>query len=78
MARRRNPQARIIALGCYADSSVDELAAIKEIDLVIGNTDKINIIDILKNNCYLDISIKGPGRVQQPLFLLHCASGKGR
>jgi threonylcarbamoyladenosine tRNA methylthiotransferase MtaB len=39
-ARRRNPKALIVATGCYAQRAPTELETIKEVDLVLGNTDK--------------------------------------
>ncbi len=43
-ARRRNPDATIVATGCYAQRSPDELKQINEIDLVVGNTDKSTLV----------------------------------
>ena len=43
-ARRRNPEAVIVATGCYAQRSPDELAALDEIDLIVGNTDKAVLV----------------------------------
>ena len=42
LARRRNPQALIIATGCYAQRSRQELAQLA--DLVIDNTEKENLL----------------------------------
>ena len=39
-ARRRNPNATVVATGCYAERSHDELIQLQEVDLVIGNRDK--------------------------------------
>jgi threonylcarbamoyladenosine tRNA methylthiotransferase MtaB len=39
-ARRRNPNATIVATGCYAQRSPDDLRKLVEVDLVVGNTDK--------------------------------------
>ena len=44
VARRRNPEATIVATGCYAQRSPDELKQIDEIDLVVGNTDKSTLV----------------------------------
>ncbi|MCQ2559815.1 MAG: tRNA (N(6)-L-threonylcarbamoyladenosine(37)-C(2))-methylthiotransferase MtaB, partial [Clostridia bacterium] len=46
-AARRNPQAIIAALGCYAQVAPEELAALPEIDLVLGNGDKNRLPEIL-------------------------------
>ncbi|MGO4447944.1 tRNA (N(6)-L-threonylcarbamoyladenosine(37)-C(2))-methylthiotransferase MtaB [Phyllobacterium sp. TAF24] len=45
-ARRDNPQARIIVTGCAAQTGADEFAAMDEVDLVLGNEEK------LKSNSY--------------------------
>lgn len=43
-ARRLNPLARIVATGCYAQVSPTELAALPELDQVLGNEEKIEIV----------------------------------
>jgi len=48
MARRQNPSAKIIALGCYAERAPDAVAEIEGIDLVIGNEDKASLIQLMK------------------------------
>ena len=44
-ARRRNPQATIVATGCYAERSPELLRAMAEIDLVFGNVDKARLVE---------------------------------
>ena len=46
-ARRRNPGAVIVATGCYAQRSPEELADLDEIDLVVGNTDKTRLVRLV-------------------------------
>jgi threonylcarbamoyladenosine tRNA methylthiotransferase MtaB len=43
-ARRRNPDATIVATGCYAQRSPEELRRLEEVDLVIGNADKVSLV----------------------------------
>jgi threonylcarbamoyladenosine tRNA methylthiotransferase MtaB len=43
--KRRNPQAKIIVTGCYAQRAPQELAAISGVDLVVGNSHKHAIVD---------------------------------
>jgi threonylcarbamoyladenosine tRNA methylthiotransferase MtaB len=38
--RRRNPQARIVVTGCYAQRAPEEIAALEGVDAVIGNSHK--------------------------------------
>jgi threonylcarbamoyladenosine tRNA methylthiotransferase MtaB len=40
LAHRRNPDARLVAIGCYAERSPQELAQIEGVDLVLGNEQK--------------------------------------
>ena len=44
-ARRRNPEATIVATGCYAERSPELLRAMAEIDLVFGNVDKARLVE---------------------------------
>lgn len=47
-ARKLNPEAKIIAVGCYAQLYPEEIAAIKGVDLILGNNEKFNIPDYLE------------------------------
>ena len=44
--RRQNPHARVIVTGCYAQRSPEELAALPEVDAVIGNSHKAKVAEI--------------------------------
>ena len=44
-ARRINPEAVIVVTGCYAQTAPDEVEAMEEVDLVIGNSLKNEIAD---------------------------------
>lgn len=48
-AKRRNPNAVVVATGCYAQVSPQELANIPEIDIVVGNSHKTDLLDIVEN-----------------------------
>ncbi len=48
-AKRRNPDAVVVATGCYAQVSPEELAKLEEIDLVIGNSHKDAVFEIVEN-----------------------------
>ena len=50
LARRRNPHATIIAIGCYSDHAVKELDKLKCADFILGNNDKNNLLGILDLN----------------------------
>ena len=46
--RKRNPQALIIATGCYAERIPQELSQVGA-DLVVGNEQKMHLLDVLKD-----------------------------
>ena len=48
-AKRRNPDAIIVATGCYAERAPDDLRAMPEVDLVVGNSDKAALVMMLEN-----------------------------
>lgn len=53
-AKELNPKCILIVTGCYAQVASTELESIKEIDLIIGNTEKREIVDIVEkyyDNC---------------------------
>jgi len=52
-ARRQNPDARLVAIGCYAERSPQELAQIEGVDLVIGNEQKPHLLRRLQESGYL-------------------------
>ena len=69
--RRRNPDALVIATGCYAQRAPQELARIA--DLVIHNNEKKNILYSFKNlslQTAIPSSLKGEGKTEQshPLY----------
>jgi threonylcarbamoyladenosine tRNA methylthiotransferase MtaB len=43
-ARRRHPNATIVATGCYAQRSPETLRQIDDVDLVVGNTEKATLV----------------------------------
>ncbi|WP_457640100.1 tRNA (N(6)-L-threonylcarbamoyladenosine(37)-C(2))-methylthiotransferase MtaB [Persephonella sp.] len=47
-AKRRNPQAVVVATGCYAQVSPEELAKMEEVDIVVGNTHKTALLEIVE------------------------------
>ena len=44
--RRQNPEARVIVTGCYAQRAPEELAALPEVDAVVGNSHKAAVADL--------------------------------
>jgi threonylcarbamoyladenosine tRNA methylthiotransferase MtaB len=49
LAHRRNPDARLVAIGCYAGRAPEELAQIEGVDLVLGNDQKWNLANLLED-----------------------------
>ena len=50
---RKNPKAAVVAVGCYSERAPGELQKLAGIDLIIGNDDKPNTLQILKDSGYL-------------------------
>jgi len=46
-ARRQNPAGLVVATGCYASVSPDELARMVEVDLIVGDKDKPRLVDLV-------------------------------
>jgi threonylcarbamoyladenosine tRNA methylthiotransferase MtaB len=47
-ATRLNPQARVVVTGCYAQLSSKELLEMPEVNLVLGNSEKRDIVALIK------------------------------
>jgi threonylcarbamoyladenosine tRNA methylthiotransferase MtaB len=46
-AVRNHPDAKVVAIGCYAESNPDEIEAIEGVDLALGNADKEAFVEAL-------------------------------
>ena len=44
-----NPNSVLVVTGCYAQVAANELEKIEEIDLIIGNTEKKDVVKIIEN-----------------------------
>jgi threonylcarbamoyladenosine tRNA methylthiotransferase MtaB len=53
MVHRRNPDALLIATGCYAEHAAKELSKIEGVSLVVSNYDKPDLVRILNDNLSL-------------------------
>ena len=69
LARRRNPQALIIATGCYAQRNRQELAQLA--DLVFDNKGKEHLVEIVTS-----LSVPTPSFVLERTPLRHCESSE--
>lgn len=50
LAHRRNPDARLVVTGCYAQSKPDELAQIEGVSLVVDNNEKPHLLELLQGS----------------------------
>lgn len=48
-AKKMNADSIVVAVGCYVQAAAETLEADSAIDIVIGNNNKVNIIDIIKS-----------------------------
>ena len=53
LAHRRNPDARLVATGCYAQRVPQELAQIEGVGLVVGNDEKPQLLRLLEESSCL-------------------------
>ena len=50
-----NPNSILVVTGCYAQVASKELEKIEEIDLIIGNTEKKDIVNIIENSSSIKV-----------------------
>lgn len=48
-ARRKNPSAVVVATGCYAQINPQALASMEEVDLVVGNSHRHRIVELVED-----------------------------
>ena len=53
LAHRRNPDALVVATGCYAQRDPQELTQIEGVDLVVGNDEKPYLLRLLEESGHL-------------------------
>lgn len=49
--KRRQPESKVVVAGCYAQTQPEALAAVEEIDGVVGNTAKEDVASWLPRSC---------------------------
>jgi len=52
-ARRRNPDALVVAIGCYVERARQDLAQLDSVDLVLDNSQKVDLVSRLEQSGYL-------------------------
>ncbi len=61
LAHRQNPEARLVAIGCYAERAPQELSQIEGVDLVLGNDQKMHLArQLLEAGCLSHFSSTHP------------------
>ena len=50
-AKKMNPDAIVIAAGCYVNADVEKAAQDNSVDIVLGNNNKINIVEVIRQYC---------------------------
>jgi len=68
LAHRKNPDAVLVAAGCYAQRAPAELARIEGVGLVTGNDEKQALLRLLEESGYLENHSSIPG---DPVGYLH-------
>ncbi len=48
-ARKKNPEAVVVACGCYVETDKDRIKNDESIDIIVGNNKKTDIVEILEN-----------------------------
>ena len=66
---RAQPQARIVVTGCYAQRAPEEIAALPGVSLVVGNSHKNSIPDLVAENAYYHGEIRIGDIFEQRDFL---------
>jgi len=52
LAHKQNPDARLVAIGCYAERAPQKLAGIEGVELVVGNEQKKSLLRLLEDAGY--------------------------
>jgi threonylcarbamoyladenosine tRNA methylthiotransferase MtaB len=65
-AHRHNPDALIVATGCYARRAYQELACIDGVDLVAGNNEKEHLLRLIAEACHQDYPALSNKRNRMP------------
>lgn len=73
-AKKKNPQALVVAAGCYVQAVGEELLSDSAVDLIIGNNRKINLVEAIEEclkdrENHADIIEIGRTEEYEPLFI---------
>ena len=67
-AHRRNPNALIVATGCYSQRAAADLEAMDAVSLVVGNTGKESLVALVAQSRSARASDSGDGQSSGPTF----------
>ena len=62
--KQLNSNAILVVTGCYAQVASEELEKIEEIDLIIGNTEKVEIVNSVETYCKKNVGVALQGDPQ--------------
>lgn len=69
-AKRHNPNARVIIIGCYAQLKPEEIALIPGVDLVLGANEKFNIIEFIPKIKVGDKPLIAQKKIKETTFFI--------
>ncbi len=69
-AKRHNPEARVIIIGCYAQLKPEEIAKIPGVDLVLGAHEKFNILEFLPTLKTADKPVVVQKKIKETTFFI--------
>ena len=72
-ATRLNPRARVVAMGCYCQSAVDEIAAIPGVTHILGTTEKLELLEYIsqpKKEAQPHIHLQDARKAEDPAPLI--------
>lgn len=78
-AKRENPKARIVVMGCYAQTHLKDIASLPEVDLIIGMEKKGQVVQLLQQ-LFIDTNAPKPQIFYTPrkditTFVPSCSHG---
>ena len=73
--RRQNPEAQIVVTGCYAQRAPQEISALPGVSLVIGNSHKHQLAEIVSHTRTPDLEHQTSDNSFVPLAVLKAPSG---
>lgn len=68
-AVRKNPNAKIVVTGCYAQTAPEEIKAIEGVEYIVGHTDKMAIARVIEQ---IKPDARGPAIVHKDILKTHC------